>query len=112
MEIYEMTNLLNMEPNFLDMENGPFAQLLSFAEAAQLWGIDQSTLRKAVQSGRLVPGSDCRKFGKQWVISVNAMRREFGGWGPWNELLTEYRANLQAKSCYREYPQATTEGRD
>lgn len=61
----------------LDLQLGPFANLLSLAEAAEIWRIDQSTIRKAIEAGRLKPGSDCRKFGKQWVITVDAMRREF-----------------------------------
>ena len=78
----------------LDMEQGDsyFYHLLSFGEAAEIWGIDPSALRKAVADGRLKPGIDCRKFGKQWVVTVNAMQREFrGGWSPWSEFLTELR---------------------
>lgn len=76
--------------NMLDMQNGPFDELLSFAEAAEIWGVDQSTLRKAVTAGRLRPGADCRKFGKQWVVTANAMHREFkGGWEPWARYLVE-----------------------
>lgn len=67
-----------MEINYtLDMEYGQFRELLSFGEAAELWKLDQSTLRKAVQDGRLIPGHDCRKFGKQWVVTVEAMARVF-----------------------------------
>lgn len=81
-----------MEINYnLDMQGSPFSQLLSFAEAAEIWKKDQSTLRKAVQDGRLKPGRDCRKFGKQWVITADAMHREFGGWGPWSEFLVDLR---------------------
>ena len=78
--------------DMLDMENGPFWKLLSFAEAAEIWKIDQSTLRKAVADGRLKPGVDCRKFGKQWVVTTDAMAREFhGAWGPWNAYLLPMR---------------------
>lgn len=82
-----------MDINYtLDMERGPFSQLLSFAEAAELWRIDQSTLRKAVASGKLKVGVDCRKFGKQWVVTADAMHREFrGGWAPWSVFLTDLR---------------------
>ncbi|MCM1336010.1 MAG: helix-turn-helix domain-containing protein [Bacteroides sp.] len=64
-------------------ENGetvatPFDSLLSFAEASELWGIDDSTLRKAVASRKLIENVDVRKFGKQWVISRSAMERTFG----------------------------------
>lgn len=81
-----------MKVNMLDMQGGPFEALLSFAEAATIWNIDESTLRKAVASGRLVEGKDCRKFGKQWVVTTNAMQREFrGGWEPYSNYLSHLR---------------------
>lgn len=82
-----------MEINYtLDMEYGNFYRLLSFAEAAEIWKIDQSTLRKAVADGRLKPGKDCRKFGKQWVVTVDAMAREFrGGLVPFSQFLVDLR---------------------
>lgn len=84
----------------LDMEYGNFYRLLSFAEAAEIWKIDQSTLRKAVADGRLKPGQDCRKFGKQWVITVDAMAREFrGGLAPFSQFLVDLRkAKKQAEN--------------
>ena len=76
--------------DMLDMRGGPFDELLSFAEAAEIWRVDQSALRKAVAAGRLQPGRDCRKFGKQWVVTAEAMHREFrGGWEPWARYLVE-----------------------
>ncbi len=64
-------------------ENGvqvstPFDGLMSFADATELWGLNESTLRKAIAYGKLVNGVDVCKFGKQWVISVAAMKREYG----------------------------------
>lgn len=56
----------------------PFDALMSFSEASEKWGIDDSTLRKAVSSGKLVENVDVRKFGKQWVIAGDSMRRVFG----------------------------------
>lgn len=56
----------------------PFDELLSFSEAAERWNIDDSTLRKAVTSGRLIENIDVKKFGKQWVVSEQAMKRLFG----------------------------------
>lgn len=84
--------------DMLDMRGGPFDELLSFAEAAEIWGVDQSALRKAVASGRLQPGRDCRKFGKQWVVTANAMHREFrGGWAPWAEYLVKLKKARKAR---------------
>lgn len=64
-------------------ENGveiktPFDGLMSFSDATQLWGLNESTLRKAIVYGKLINGVDVCKFGKQWVISSEAMHREYG----------------------------------
>ena len=64
-------------------ENGvavqtPFDGLMAFSDATELWGLNESTLRKAVRYGKLVDGVDVCKFGKQWIVSVKAMQREYG----------------------------------
>jgi hypothetical protein len=64
-------------------ENGetvetPFDGLMAFTDATQLWGLNESTLRKAIAYGKLVSGVDACKYGKQWVISMEAMKREYG----------------------------------
>lgn len=64
-------------------ENGveiktPFDNLMSFSDATTLWGLNESTLRKAISYGKLKDGEDVCKFGNQWVISMEAMRREYG----------------------------------
>ena len=56
----------------------PFDGLMSFKEAADLWNIDDSTLRKAVINGKIVENVDAKKFGKQWIITAEAMERIFG----------------------------------
>ena len=56
----------------------PFDDLMSFSDATSLWGLNESTLRKAVSYGKLVNGIDACKFGKQWIVSINAMKREYG----------------------------------
>lgn len=56
----------------------PFDGLMAFSDATRLWGLNESTLRKAISYGKLVNGIDVCKFGKQWVISMEAMRREYG----------------------------------
>lgn len=55
-----------------------FNNLLSLQEAADLFKKDSSTLRRAISSGRLVEGIDCKKFGKQWVISLDSMIKLYG----------------------------------
>ena len=64
-------------------ENGetiktPFDGLIAFTDATQLWGLNESTLRKAIAYGKLVKGIDACKYGKQWVVSIEAMNREYG----------------------------------
>ncbi len=64
-------------------ENGktvktPFDDLMAFTDATELWGLNESTLRKAISYGKLVSGIDACKYGKQWVISTAAMKREYG----------------------------------
>lgn len=64
-------------------ENGtevatPFDGLISFSDASELWGLSESTLRKAVAYGKIVSGVDARKYGKQWIINRDAMLREYG----------------------------------
>lgn len=64
-------------------ENGirvdtPFDGLMAFSDATELWGLNESTLRKAIAYGKLVNGVDVCKFGKQWVVSAEAMEREYG----------------------------------
>ncbi|MBR4914426.1 MAG: DUF2442 domain-containing protein [Clostridiales bacterium] len=56
----------------------PFDGLMAFTDATELWGLNESTLRKAISYGKLVSGVDACKYGKQWVISTEAMLREYG----------------------------------
>lgn len=64
-------------------ENGvvvktPFDGLMALSDATELWGLSESALRKAISCGKFVNGVDVCKFGKQWVVSVKAMQREYG----------------------------------
>ena len=56
----------------------PFDGLIAFSDATLLWGLNESTLRKAIAYGKLINGIDVCKFGKQWVISSESMKREYG----------------------------------
>ena len=56
----------------------PFDGLMAFTDATQLWGLNESTLRKAIAYGKLVNGVDACKYGKQWVVSTEAMKHEYG----------------------------------
>ena len=64
-------------------ENGrtiptPFDGLLALSDATELWGLNESTLRKAISYGKLRIGSDVCNYGKQWVVTRKAMLREYG----------------------------------
>ena len=61
-----------------EIQETPFDGLMSFADATELWGLNESTLRKAIAYGKLINGVDVCKYGKQWVISRVAMEREYG----------------------------------
>lgn len=56
----------------------PFDDLISFSDASKLWNLNESTLRKAVNYGKLVNGVDVKKLGNQWVITLDSMKREYG----------------------------------
>lgn len=56
----------------------PFDGLMALSDATIIWGLNESTLRKAISYGKLVYGVDVCKYGKQWVISIEAMKREYG----------------------------------
>lgn len=56
----------------------PFDGLMAFSDATFLWDLNESTLRKAISYGKLVNGVDVCKFGKQWIVSIDAMKREYG----------------------------------
>ena len=47
-------------------------------DATTIWGLNESTLRKAIAYGKFKKGIDVCKYGKQWVVSVDSMNREYG----------------------------------
>ena len=58
--------------------NTPFDGLISMGDATSIWGLNESTLRKAICYGKLKNGIDVCKYGKQWVVSLDSMLREYG----------------------------------
>ena len=48
-----------------------FDGLLAFSDATALWGLNESTLRKAISYGKLINGVDVCKFGKQYKFRGN-----------------------------------------
>ena len=55
-----------------------WTQLLSAAEAEERYGKQPGTIRKGIAQGKFKEGTDCKKFGKQWVILLSALEREYG----------------------------------
>ena len=61
-----------------ELVNTPFDNLIALSDATILWGLNESTLRKAISYGKLKNGIDVCKYGKQWVVSIDALIREYG----------------------------------
>ena len=55
-----------------------FEGLLALSDAAKYWDRTDATIRQGILRGKFKEGIDCKKFGKQWVITEEAMRREYG----------------------------------
>ena len=57
---------------------GSFEGLYTFLEVAEIYGIDDSCLRKQVARDKFVIGEDVKKMGKTWIITEQAMIKSFG----------------------------------
>lgn len=56
-------------------------EVLTFAEAAELWELSMGTLRMRLSKGYmgdLIEGVDYRKSGKVWLITKDAMVKLYG----------------------------------
>ena len=51
------------------MTNGSFDGLYTFGEAAKIYGLDDSCLRKRVARGKFVIGEDVKKMCTTWIIT-------------------------------------------
>lgn len=60
------------------MANGSFEGLYTFGEAAKIYGLDDSCLRKRVARGKFVVGEDVKKMGATWIITEKALVDSFG----------------------------------
>ena len=74
------------------MERGSFKGLYTFLEVAKIYGIDDSCLRKQVSRNKFIIGEDVKKMGKTWIITEQAMIRNFG-----NLKFEEYKKKLEEK---------------
>lgn len=59
-------------------DQDPIDGILSVSDAAALWELDTSTIRRAIKDGRLKQDLDCYKLGKQWTVTKAAMTRLYG----------------------------------
>lgn len=60
------------------MAKGSFNGLYTFDDIARIYRMDNSTLRKMVQKEKFIIDKDIKKFGKTWIITEDAVRRNFG----------------------------------
>ena len=74
------------------MANGSFEGLYTFGEAAKIYDLDDSCLRKRVARGKFVIGEDVKKMGATWIITEQALVRDFG----LNKILA-YKNNMLSK---------------
>lgn len=70
-KIYSPKNILSEEQYAL------FNFIYTFSEAAELWKLGESTLRKARFDGRFQDG-EIRQSGSTWLVTRQAMERLYG----------------------------------
>ncbi len=55
-----------------------FDGLVSLKDASIIFKKDESTLRRNISNGKFKENEDVKKFGKQWVFDIDALKREYG----------------------------------
>lgn len=71
----------DMTITFVGLEltiNSELYHVYTSTEAAKLWDKDESTVRRAIMTGRFIYGVDYRKAGRISLITKDAMIRVFG----------------------------------
>ena len=76
---------------------GSFEGLYTFLEVAEIYGIDDSCLRKQVARDKFVIGEDVKKMGRTWIITEQAMIKSFGALK-----FEEYKKKQQKKEQVKE----------
>lgn len=100
MSFYKMFNILNIEIyTFIGGigVKGSFEGLYTFLEVAEIYGIDDSCLRKQVARDKFVIGEDVKKMGRTWIITEQAMVKSFGALK-----FEEYKKKQQKKEQVKE----------
>lgn len=75
------------------MAKGSFEGLYTFLEVSEIYGIDDSCLRKQVARDKYVIGVDVKKMGRTWIITEQAMLKTFG-----DLKFKEYKQRLEKES--------------
>ena len=78
---YKIFNILNIEIYIFIGGigvRGSFEGLYTFLEVAEIYGIDDSCLRKQVARDKFVIGEEVKKMGRTWIITEQAMVKNFG----------------------------------
>lgn len=73
-------------------EKNRFEGLMAITEASILYGTSVSTIKRKVREGVLIEGEDIKNYGRQWVVTEEAMDRVFGK--PISKLSDEERAEI------------------
>lgn len=60
------------------MAKGSFEGLYTFMEVAKIYGMNDSSLRKQVARDKFVIDEDIKKMGRTWIITEQAMVKNFG----------------------------------
>lgn len=78
--IIEEDNNKDLIMFMLGITNGltkPINDVVTVKEASEMVKKDVSAIKRAINSGKLVEGTDCRKSGATWLIEKEALLREF-----------------------------------
>ena len=100
MSFYRIFNILNIEIyTFIGgiRVKGSFEGLYTFLEVAEIYGIDDSCLRKQVARDKFVIGEEVKKMGRTWIITEQAMIKSFG-----TLKFEEYKKKQQKKEQVKE----------
>lgn len=87
------------------MAKGSFEGLYTFMEVAKIYGMDDSSLRKQVARDKFVIDEDIKKMGRTWIITEQAMVKNFG-----TLKFEEYKSKL-AHTVAQNIKQKTTRSR-
>jgi hypothetical protein len=74
---YHFIFMLHNALLFYQDHQSNLADILSLQEAASLWGLDDSTLRKAIAAGKFWE-EEYRKTGRNYIVTRAAMQRVYG----------------------------------